>query len=442
MMRPSVTATTATAFPSVGSQSGPSTHALLLETLLRHQALELGRPLLGQFVLGDAAGEDHRVHRELLGPEVAVEEVNREDEADRQQPFLAVDQQRDVEPRPGQEPGEELREPQDQPGAADDAHAPEHRPVVELLPVGEVIETGPRPDPQEPAEVRNHLLHVARLRRHRRGPPEDVELLLHEQPVHQPHHVQREGRDHQGREHAVDDARGVRAAEQRGQPSGPRRVAEQQREARERQPQEAEHQHAVQQAVVGVEPLVEDLAGRRSRHRLLPGPPSTTPAAGDRAREPEHGVDAEEEEHADEQRLHESGRVVQQRVARPVVAVGVRVVLREALGRARVALAAGRHQVAARHARPRVALREDVVRAVAVRARRDAHEPQAALPGRGTCRGRCGSTACGRSPHSFSTWTFHEPASTRWISCALWQFTQTGASGLPLPSSWPWMPDR
>ena len=57
--------------------------------------------------LRDAAGEDHHVHRELLRPEVAVEEVDREDEADREQRLFAVDEQRDVEDPAGHEVREE-----------------------------------------------------------------------------------------------------------------------------------------------------------------------------------------------------------------------------------------------------------------------------------------------------------------------------------------------
>ena len=44
-----------------------------------------------------------------------------------------------------------MRERQHQAAAADDGHAPEHRPVVELLPVGPAVETGRGPLPK------NHL---------------------------------------------------------------------------------------------------------------------------------------------------------------------------------------------------------------------------------------------------------------------------------------------
>src|SRR5207253_10037819 len=47
------------------------------------EPLEFGGALVPQFLRGDAAGEDHQVHRELARPQVAVEEMDDEDEPDR-----------------------------------------------------------------------------------------------------------------------------------------------------------------------------------------------------------------------------------------------------------------------------------------------------------------------------------------------------------------------
>src|SRR4030067_259774 len=74
-----------------------------------------------------------------------VEEVDREDEAHRQERLVAVDDDRHVEHPSGQNAGEECRVPQEEPAAPDDRDAPEHRPVVELLPVGPAVEGRPRP---------------------------------------------------------------------------------------------------------------------------------------------------------------------------------------------------------------------------------------------------------------------------------------------------------
>src|SRR5665811_835919 len=98
-----------------------------------------------------------------------------------------------------------------------------------------------------------------------------------------------------------------------------------------------------------------------------------------RTRGPEGGVDPEERENADEQRLHELRRVEQHRVARVAVPIGVRVVLREARTRPGVTLATRLDDARRRHGRPSIALRVDVVGPVAVGARGHPHEAQLRL---------------------------------------------------------------
>ena len=75
----------------------------LLERAVGDHLLVLARPVVLELLERDAAGEDHRVHRELLRAEVRVEEVDREDEADREQRLVAVDDRRHVEERAGQD---------------------------------------------------------------------------------------------------------------------------------------------------------------------------------------------------------------------------------------------------------------------------------------------------------------------------------------------------
>ena len=85
--------------------------------------------------------------------------------------------------QPGSSQREERRKPEQQPRPADDQHPPEDRPVVELLPVGEVAELRARPEADEPAEVLVHLDHVTRLRHHRVRSPERPVVLPDVDPL-------------------------------------------------------------------------------------------------------------------------------------------------------------------------------------------------------------------------------------------------------------------
>ena len=145
------------------------------------QPLVVAFALVEQFGLGDASGEDHRVHREFLEPEMRVEEVDREDEAGRQQCLVGVNDQRDVDDPAGQEAREEFGEPHDQAGSADDGNAPEHGEVVKLLPVGPAVKLRPRSFAEEPLLVRDEIAPVLQVE-HRVGAedkgPESSQLEL------------------------------------------------------------------------------------------------------------------------------------------------------------------------------------------------------------------------------------------------------------------------
>ena len=70
---------------------------VLLELPRRHQRLVLRRLVALELRHRHPPGEHDRVHRELLGPQVGVEEVHREDEAGGEQRLVAVDDGRDVD---------------------------------------------------------------------------------------------------------------------------------------------------------------------------------------------------------------------------------------------------------------------------------------------------------------------------------------------------------
>src|SRR5947209_20477162 len=95
-----------------------------------------------------------------------IEEVNGKDEPYSQQGLFAVDQQGNVEPRSGQEPGKKSGEPHDVAGKADNAHAPEYGPVIEFFPVGKVFKFGLRPPPEKPAEMAIKIFQVLEVWNH------------------------------------------------------------------------------------------------------------------------------------------------------------------------------------------------------------------------------------------------------------------------------------
>ena len=93
---------------------------VLLEFARLDQPVVLRRMVALELLDRQAAGEHHDVRRrQLVGPEVVVEEVHREQEHHRQEGFLGVEDGRHVEDPARQEGTEETRQPHDQ--AADAA---------------------------------------------------------------------------------------------------------------------------------------------------------------------------------------------------------------------------------------------------------------------------------------------------------------------------------
>ena len=144
-----------------------------------------------------ATGENHEIHGELVRPQVAVEEVHREDEDHGHECFFAVDHESDVEDPARQEAGEEGRKPQHESRGSDDRHAPENRPIVELFPVRVAVEVRPGPQANKPAEMLDELHKIEGLWHERPRPPQHAVVLAYEQSVRKSAEMGRKDR-HQG----------------------------------------------------------------------------------------------------------------------------------------------------------------------------------------------------------------------------------------------------
>ena len=290
--------------------------------------------------------------------------------------------------QPGHDPREERREPEHEARAADDAHAPEHGPVVELLPVGEAVEARPRPQAEEPP-------HVGDTGRRRRaaaasstsGPHSTPKSLLTKSrlPIrarwatNTPMSIMAAD--------AVHDARAAwKPPSTRARRLAHGDVAEQQRQAGERQPEEAHHQHDVQPPVERVEAAI-----RASIARDLAPRPDPSAASHSTVCRPK-------------------------KANTPMSSTSMnlrRVVQRAGCARGRAGRRAGRTGRSWR-SRPRGTRRRSATRlrrrhrrradrlAGRCRARRGSRRTprrgriRAPSPGRGTCRGRCASTRRGR----------------------------------------------
>src|SRR5271157_1472744 len=123
---------------------------------------------------------------------VRVEEVDHEDEPDGQQRFVAMGDQDDIQQVARQKPGEQWREPHHVTGNADDHHAPEDGPIVELFPVSESVKLRLRSEPEEPAKVLQQIEEVLGPRNHRVGPPEDAAFSLNEPAVQKVRNMDKE----------------------------------------------------------------------------------------------------------------------------------------------------------------------------------------------------------------------------------------------------------
>src|ERR1035437_2593069 len=149
---------------------------------LGDNALILQRALLLEFLFRLFAGKNHHIHRKTAWAEVRVDKVNGEDKQDREQRFLAVDHKHSVQRPAGQKSREERRKPHRVARESNDDHAPEHRPVIELLPVCVAIELRLRSQPHEPAKMSDQVLDILPVRHHRGGSPEDSFLLVDHHP--------------------------------------------------------------------------------------------------------------------------------------------------------------------------------------------------------------------------------------------------------------------
>src|SRR5512133_3664297 len=125
--------------------------------------LPLVTTLFQHLFLGDLTIEDNKVHGELLGTTMGIEEVDREDEAGSQQGFVRMYDGGHIERPAGQEQAEELREPEHQAGSADGEHTPEDGNKVEFLPVRPALEGRLRTLETEPSDHEVHILDVAQI---------------------------------------------------------------------------------------------------------------------------------------------------------------------------------------------------------------------------------------------------------------------------------------
>ncbi len=223
---------------------------------------------LGQ---GHDTGEDHRIHRELVGPEVGVEEVHGEDERHRQQRLVAVDDRGHVDRPARHQVGEQLRKPQHQTGRADHGDPPEDGEVVELLPVGVAAVIRPRAESEEPLDGLDEFCQVATIEDDGIRSGDELEpglscglLAAHDiRQVHDDDDNQRNRADPMQEPHAVE------SAEEPGSNLCPTHVRELQGHSRQRQHEEADHHHDVHRALQAAEPAVDLFAVPLPGQRLV-----------------------------------------------------------------------------------------------------------------------------------------------------------------------------
>src|SRR3989337_709717 len=116
-------------------------------------------------------GEHRGIHGKDVGPEVRIVEVPDDHGHDRQDGLPTVRHPRRGNEHAGDKAGEELGEPHDQAGGGHDRRPPDHRPVLELLPV--VVAAEGRLLPPQPGQVGHVQEHVA----------EDREAEAHRAPL-------------------------------------------------------------------------------------------------------------------------------------------------------------------------------------------------------------------------------------------------------------------
>ena len=72
------------------------TNSMVIQAAGGDEAIIPAFAFMEHFILGDAAGEDDRIHGEFFNPEMRVEKMNGEDESSRQQCLVRVDDKRYV----------------------------------------------------------------------------------------------------------------------------------------------------------------------------------------------------------------------------------------------------------------------------------------------------------------------------------------------------------
>ena len=336
-----------------------------LQLALAPQPLEVVRPLVPELLFADQPDQQRHVGGELLRPQVNGEEVDGEDESRGQQRLRGMDHLGDVQGHAGQEAAEEIGEPEDQAGRADDDDVGAGAPEVELLPIGPALEAGLRPQAHEPAEHLEEVLHVAPVGHGRIGPENDPQpgrsaAVAGGKLPHQPNHVDPEtGERHQG-EHAMPEARRFKAAQAVRQRLGPIVLAVLQRQAGQRQTEERHQQDGMRPPMHGHEPHVGRLAG----HQALR--PPFAEHLHQAAHKPEHGVQPEEPERRQQQRQQHPVDPIDNGIVLGIVVVDVRIELGE-IGRGmRMALLARRQAVFGGNARAGSATARMLCGAVAV----------------------------------------------------------------------------
>ena len=229
---------------------------MLFQTSFTDQLLVFAGPIFPELLQGHPAGEDNRIHGEPVGPEMRVEEVDREDEPGRQQRLVRVDDRGHVDEPPRQHIGEQLGEPKNEPTETDHADTPENGEIIELLPVGPTTVLRPVALVQEPLHRLDEFHAVPPVEHHPTRAENEFLPALAGLPattvgiVDMPDEVE-EG---QAGTHAVQGPRGLETAQGIGQPLGPGQIGELQRHPGDRQGQEADDHCPVQHPLQAVEP--------------------------------------------------------------------------------------------------------------------------------------------------------------------------------------------
>ena len=164
-----------------------------------------------------------------------------------------VDDGGDVEGPAGDEGGEEDREPEEQAREADDARTADLGHVVEFFPVGPAVELGFFTAEEEPVEHAEEILEVLFAWEHGGRSEEHFPDAVFTEAAIDADAVDDEVADEDDGEDAVEDARGLGAAEEDGEVLRPGLVGIEEGKAGEGEAEEAEDHKGVVDAVDAVE---------------------------------------------------------------------------------------------------------------------------------------------------------------------------------------------